>query len=235
MADVVERAPDTSPAQTLARGLRILDILAEAGRPLTIAQVCAELGVHRSVGYRLIRTLEDAALLIRDPAGALVLGPHIATLARSVAPDLQSEAQRVLRGLADELGMTAFLVVLDRTECVTLVTVEPRHAVASIAQRPGARHSVLVGAPGIAIQSLLTTTDRAAMGLDLPEPAVVTAARRDGIARSHGEVIPGVASVAAPVGGAVRAAVAVLFVGSDGEAVDDAVRRAASALAHSNR
>ena len=211
-------------------------MLAEAGRPLTIGEVCTQLAVHRSVGYRLVRTLEDAALVVRDPAGSLVLGPHLATLARSVAPDLQSQAQPVLRQLADELGMTAFLVVLDRAECVTLVTVEPRDAVASIAQRPGSRHSVLVGAPGIAVQSLLTTVERAALELPTPEPDEVTSARRDGVARSAGEVIPGVSAVAAPVRGAVRAAVAVLFVSRDDDAhVADAVRHAAATLTRSNR
>ncbi|MBW8871180.1 MAG: helix-turn-helix domain-containing protein [Leifsonia sp.] len=224
-----------SQAQTLARGLRILDVLAEAGRPLSIAEVCTQLDVHRSVGYRLVRTLEDAALIVRDPSGSLVLGPHLATLARSVAPDLQSQAQPVLRQLADELGMTAFLVVLDRTECVTLVTVEPRDAVASIAQRPGSRHSMLVGAPGIAVQSLLTTVEREALALPMPEPDEVATARRDGIARSAGEVIPGVSAVASPVRGAVRAAVAVLFVSRDDDThVADTVRRAAATLTRSN-
>ena len=224
-----------SQAQTLARGLRILDILAEAGEPLTIAAVSEALGVHRSIGYRLVRTLEDGALVIRDPAGALVLGPHLATLARSVAPRLQSDAQSVLQILADELAMTAFLVVLDRMECVTLVTVEPRDAVASIAQRPGSRHSMHVGAPGIAIQSLLTSADRAAMGLDGPEPHQVAQARLDGVASSHGEVISGVTSVAAPIGGSVRAAVAVLYVTSDNPRVVPEVQRAAAALTQSNR
>jgi DNA-binding IclR family transcriptional regulator len=225
-----------SQAQTLARGLRVLDILAVAARPLTIAEVCVALEVHRSIGYRLVRTLEDSALVVRNSAGLLTLGPHIATLARGVASDLQSEAPAVLQVLADNLGMTAFLVVLDRTECVTLVTVEPRTAVASIAQRPGSTHSVSVGAPGIAIQSLLSSNDRATLGLDSPEPAEVTATRRAGTARSHGEVIAGVTAIAAPVGGAVRAAVAVLFVGRDEEqGVAPAVIAAAKSLSRVNR
>jgi DNA-binding IclR family transcriptional regulator len=227
---------ESSASQTLARGLRILDVLADSERPLTIGEVCGELGLHRSIGYRLVRTLEDAALVVRDPSGSLVLGPHLATLARGVASGLQSTSQHVLQGVADGLGMTAFLTVLDRTECVTLATVEPRDVVASIAQRPGRRHSVLVGAPGIAIQSLLTTADRETIGLDVPEPAEVTAARRAGFARSDGEVIPGVTAIAAPIPGAVRAAVAVLFVARERtDEIRDAVRAAAANLASSNR
>lgn len=223
---------EPAPSQTLARGLRILDVLAESPTPLSIAQLAEALGVHRSVAYRLIKTLEESSLVARDAAGMYLMGPHIATLARSVATDLQTAARSELRDLADELEMTAFLVVLDRAECVTLVTVEPRTPVASIAQRPGSRHSVLLGAPGVAIQTLLTRADREAHGIQPVETSDVTSARAAGYAVSHGEVIPGVSSVAAPVSGAVPAAIAVLYVsGSDDEAIGARVRQAAGGIA----
>lgn len=217
---------DKAASQTLDRGLRILDVLAADG-PLSIAEVASGIGVHRSVAYRLVRTLEDRGLVIRDGAGALRIGPHVATLARSVAADLQTAATPVLRELADALSMTAFLVVLDQDECVTLATAEPRAAVASIAQRPGARHPVTDGAPGIAIQTLLSNP------AEVPE---VTRAREDGFAVSSGEVIPGVTSIAAPVAGAYPAAIAVLFVTTDDEAgVAARVRDAARTVARTQR
>jgi DNA-binding IclR family transcriptional regulator len=225
---------DKAASQTLDRGLRILDVLAMDG-PLRIAEVAAGIGVHRSVAYRLVRTLEDRGLVIRDGAGALRIGPHVATLARSVAADLQTAAAPVLRGLADALSMTAFLVVLDQDECVTLATAEPRAAVASIAQRPGARHPVTAGAPGIAIQTLLTVSERTARGLGA-EPAEVARARADGFAISSGEVIAGVTSIAAPVAGAYPAAVAVLFVAAEDRVhVAEMVRDAAQAVARTQR
>lgn len=236
---------DTRPAaeaaagplsQTLSRGLRILDLIAEAHHPLTIPELSTQLELHRSITYRLVRTLEDAAMIVRGPAGVLLLGPHIVTLARGVASDLQSRARPALQALADDLGMTAFLVVLDRADCVTLATVEPRGAVASIAQRPGTRHSVLVGAPGVAIQTLLGPDERRAHGLDAAEAPEVPAARVRGYASSHGEVIPGVTAVAAPIPGTVPGAIAVLFVaGDDVEAVGSRVQAAAASVAGSAR
>jgi DNA-binding IclR family transcriptional regulator len=227
---------ESSASQTLSRGLSILDLLADASRGITIAEVASGIGVHRSVAYRLVRTLEDHGLVVRDAAGSLLIGPHVATLARGIAADLQASAQPELRRLADELGMTAFLVVLDRDECVTLTTVEPQHTLASIAQRPGSRHSVLVGAPGVAVQTLLDADARAARGLDADEAPEVAAARARGWATTHGEVIPGVTSVAAPVRGAVPAAVAVLFVGAGPDDVVGArVRDAAAALSRAIR
>jgi DNA-binding IclR family transcriptional regulator len=229
-----ERSPGAAASQTLDRGLRILDVLAEADRALTIAEVAEAIGVHRSVAYRLVRTLEDRALVIRDDAGSLRIGPHVATLARSVASDLQSAAAPELRALADALTMTAFLVVLDRHECVTLATAEPRTAVASIAQRPGSRHPVTDGAPGVAIQTLLSPADRAAHGLPEAEAPEVARARRAGFAVSSGEVIAGVTAVAAPIAGAYPAAIAVLFVDSDDlDAVGARVRAAALAVSGS--
>ena len=54
--------PTRAPSQTLSRGLSILEILADASGPLGIDDVAAHLGVHRSVAYRLIRTLEEHGL-----------------------------------------------------------------------------------------------------------------------------------------------------------------------------
>jgi DNA-binding IclR family transcriptional regulator len=230
----VQTESGKAASQTLDRGLRILDVLAEASGPLTIGDVATAIGLHRSVTYRLVRTLLDRGLVIRDAAGALRIGPHVATLARSVAADLQSAAAPELRALADALSMTAFLVVLDQQECVTLTTAEPRTATASIAQRPGARHPATVGAPGIAIQTLLGAADRIAHGLDEAEPAEVARAREAGFAISSGEVIAGVTAVAAPIPGAYPAAIAVLFV--DSADLDGVTARvSASAIAVSRR
>jgi DNA-binding IclR family transcriptional regulator len=220
-------AEDKAASQTLDRGLSILDVLAAADAGLSIGEVAAAIGVHRSVAYRLVRTLEDRGLVIRDAAGTLRIGPHVATLARSVASDLQTAAAPVLRELADSLAMTAFLVVLDQDECVTLATAEPRAAVASIAQRPGSRHPVTQGAPGIALQTLLSNP---------AEAAEVTRARTDGFAVSSGEVIAGVTSIAAPVAGAYPAAIAVLFVTADDRAdVANRVMDAARTVARTQR
>ena len=137
-------------SQTLSRGIRVMEVLAEAPGPLSIAELSEALGLHRSIVYRLLRTLEEHGLVVRDAAGAVHLGPGLAALARSVSRDLQSAALPELTTLANELGMTAFLTVLDDSDVTTLVSVEPRSAGAAVAQRPGSRHALDVGAPGAA-------------------------------------------------------------------------------------
>lgn len=229
-------APEPSPhSQTLSRGIRVLEILAESGEPMTIAALSSALGVHRSIAYRILRTLEDHGLVVRDASGAAQLGPRMAALARTVARDLQSAALPELTAVANELGMTAFVAVLDRHEVVTLVSVEPSHAHATVAQRPGTRHPLASGAPGIAIQSRLTDAQWRALDDEHPR-AEAAQARERGYATSHDEVIPGLASVAVPltVAGQLPAAVAVVYVanGRDVAAIGERLRAAASAVAH---
>ena len=194
-----EGRPDGSAgSQTLSRGIRILEILADSREPLTIDEVARRLEVHRSVAYRLLRTLEEHGLVVRDGNGRLTLGARMAALAAGVAHDLQAEALPELTVAANELGMTCFLSILDRDECITLASVEPRHGVASVAQRPGTRHPVTVGAPGKAILSLAPEPSWPD-GLDDVHRADVRVARERGWATSHDEVIAGLRSIAVPL------------------------------------
>src|SRR5690554_6167006 len=204
-------------SQTLSRGIRVLEALAEASAPMMIADVASVLGVHRSIAYRIVRTLEDHGLIARDASGGLSLAPRMAALARGVSRDLQAAALPELTAVANELGMTAFLSVLDHEEVVTLASIEPRHAQATVARRPGTRHPLAFGAPGIAIQSALTAEQwQSSSPGTAKRPEAADAAAR-GYATSHDEVIPGLASVAVPLvlSGHPTAAVAVVYVGSE--------------------
>lgn len=206
----------TEPAsQTLSRGIRILEILADASGPLSIAEIAGALGVHRSIAYRLLRTLEAHRLVTRDRAGGVSLGARMAALAAGVAHDLQAEVLPELTAIANELGMTSFVAVLDHDECVTLTSVEPRHAVASVAQRPGTRHSVEIGAPGKAILSALAPS-RWPPALSTQRRSELAEAAVRGYAMSHDEVIPSLRAVAVPIAlrGRNPAALAVVYLAS---------------------
>ena len=216
-------------SQTLSRGIRVLEALSDSPAPLTIAQIAAALEVHRSIAYRILRTLEDHGLVGRDVAGAFSLAPKMATLARGVERDLQAAALPELTAIANSLSMTAFLVVLDLNECVTLSSVEPRAGTATVAQRPGTRHSLALGAPGIAIQSLLGSHDLAERGITR-RPLT-----EGGYATSHDEVIPGLRSVAVPLllPGRPPAALAVVYVSSERDSAEiaDVLTSSAASIA----
>lgn len=226
-------AENAVPAsQTLSRGIRVLEVLADAREALGIDDVAQRLGVHRSIAYRLVRTLEDHGLIARDSSGRLELGARMAALAAGVAHDLQAAGLPELTAVANDLGMTCFLAVLDHDECVTLVSVEPRHAVASVAQRPGTRHPVVVGAPGKAMLSMLAP-GQWPDGVSNALREEVTEAAARGFAVSQDEVIPSLRSVSVPlvVHGRGPAAVAVVYVASAHHLEEIANRLTTSAAA----
>ncbi|KQS71348.1 IclR family transcriptional regulator [Modestobacter sp. Leaf380] len=215
-------------SQTLDRGLRILEHLGATGSPRPVMEIAQAVDLHRSITYRLLRTLEDRGFVERDAAGHFGLGLAVSLLARGVRTSLQAAATARLTPLVEQLGCTGFLVVRAGADAVTLTSVEPRDVPSHVTRRPGTRHPVGRGAPGLA----LLMPDPPA---DDDRPALVTA-RATGWAVSEGEVIPGVFSVSAPVlgpDGTARAAVAVVYTGTrdDVEAVGRAVVGTASALA----
>ncbi|WP_053352338.1 IclR family transcriptional regulator [Leucobacter musarum] len=229
----------TAGSQTLSRGLRALELLAEAGTPMSIAELASGLGVHRSNAYRILRSLEERRFVARNEAGHIRLGPKLMVLARGVAPALHTAAMPVITEVAYELGMTTFVTVLDADEVVTLVTAEPSNVAATIARNPGVRHPLHRGAPGHAIESSLTRAERKAY---LGEPEMSKSgseARRNGYAISRAEVIDDVTGIAVPlrIAGEPPAAIAVVhFKVPDtiGEVVD-ALQEAAERIAQSYR
>lgn len=224
---------DVAPAsQTLDRGIRLLEALSDARTALTIDELATRVHLHRSVAYRLLRTLEDHGLVSRDATGAVRLGMGLAALAAGVSADLQSAALPELTAAANDLGMTCFLVVLDHDECVTLASVEPRHAVTAVAQRPGARHPITRGAPGRAILAQLPPRQWPdEIDARLAAEAADTAER--GWATSHDEVVPSLRAVAVPlsVPGRAPAAVAVVHVTTETDDTAIAGRLATAAAA----
>lgn len=141
--------PETS--QTLDRGLRALEELADAPTGLTVTELADHLGVNRTIVYRLLATLELHGLARRDAAGRARLGIGVLALARRVQPLLRDAAAIPLRRLAEEVGATAHLTVVDGTEALAVAVVEPTWTDYHVAYRVGSRHALDRGAAGRAI------------------------------------------------------------------------------------
>jgi len=230
-----QRDPDGSRAQTLSRGIRCLEELAAAHGPLTIAKLAAGLDVHRSIAYRIVRTLEDHHLVRRDADG-VALGLGLIELARSVTRGWEDNVRTAVRSLADELMMTTYIAVRDGSDCVVVISEEPRGRDAVVTYHPGYRHSLKAGADGAAVQAALLPDERKALGAQMVETARIRTVAARGYANSTGEVIPGLSAVAVPM--RLRAwgaaALAVVFVGSK-FSVAELARRLSSAAAKIQR
>lgn len=198
-------------SQTLSRGIHMLEIVA-ANEPLTIAEISEHLGVHRSIGYRILRTLEEHTLLRRDATGRIHPAAGLTELARGVATNLQTASLPVLTEIANELDMSTFITVAEQQDCFTLATVEPSRSHA-VTQRPGTRHPLQKGAPGMAMLSQFPHDDVAALGCEPDVLQHLATTSADGYAASHDEVIQGVSSIAVPLAmaGQQPAALAVVY------------------------
>jgi DNA-binding IclR family transcriptional regulator len=205
-------AAETS--QTLDRGLRVLDRVARAPGGCTVAELADELGVGRTVMYRLLTTLEAHQLVRRDAGGRVGLGPGALRLAGRVVPLLREASLPILRALAEDVGATAHLTIADAGEALAVAVVEPSWTDFHVAYRVGSRHALERGAAGRAL--------------------LVGRAGGAAVVVSHGELQPGATGIAAPVTGvpSVQASVGVVALGPlDSDTVAPRVLQAARDVA----
>jgi DNA-binding IclR family transcriptional regulator len=223
-ADPSEPSSAASGAQTLDRGLRILELLADNPDGMLVNDLAVALSVHRAVVYRLVNTLTARRMTIRGDDGRVRLWTGVVRLARGVFSELRLAALPELERLAEDLGATATLTVADGDEAVVIAAVEPKNTPIHVAYRPGLRHPLDLGASGKAI--LAGHPPRPG---EAPE---ITSARRRGYALTQGELQKGAIGLAAPVRigtAAPDASVGVVSLGALGDA--DA-RRVVAAAEH---
>ena len=98
------------------RPLRILELFAEAGTPLTAADLTRESGLPRATVHRLLQTLEAEGYLDRDLNGrSWNPSPRACQLGWGLAAARQAVAERrsILRRLSGDLGESCNLSVPD--------------------------------------------------------------------------------------------------------------------------
>jgi DNA-binding IclR family transcriptional regulator len=166
-------------AQTLDRGLRLLQLVADAPTGLTVTEAAGRLGVGRAVVYRLATTLAEHGMIRRDATGRLRLGAGVLHLARRAQPLVADAALPCLRRLAEQVGATAHLTIAEGGEALALAVVEPSWTQFHVAYRAGSRHPLELGAAG---QAILAGRDG-----------------RHGYVTTSGQLQPGAFGVAAPV------------------------------------
>ncbi|WP_221623211.1 IclR family transcriptional regulator [Micromonospora globispora] len=183
--------PKIIGSQTLARGLRALEYVATSTHGVTVQDVSAELGVHRTIAYRLLATLAEFRLIARSADGRFRAGSGLTALAQGVQRGLRDLAEPLLRRLSREAEATVALLVEEGDEAVAVLVVEPPTTSYHLTFRTGSRHPIERGAAGVALLAGRPAT--------LGEPESVSLARGRGYAMTHGEVEPGAYGVAAPL------------------------------------
>jgi DNA-binding IclR family transcriptional regulator len=210
-------------AQTLDRGLRILEAVARSGEPVSVAEAAQLVGIDRTVAHRLVSTLAVRGYLHREQTGYR-LGPTCLALASAIS-DLRSLARPYLEDLAQATGETVHLVVLSGREVVFIDGIEsakalrvstrvgrllPAHATsvgkAWLATLPSDQLEALYGHAELAEVTGQTITSAQQLNDELDR------VHRRGYAVSKGESEDGVGSVGVAVvarSGEARAAISV--------------------------
>jgi DNA-binding IclR family transcriptional regulator len=113
--------------QSLARGLKILDLLSAAEDGIGITDLADRIGVDKSSASRLVQTLASYGFAEQDPATRRYrLGPQIVRLSRSLLTrmPLRDQAKPFLRQLAERTGECAHLAILAQGQALYIDQVE---------------------------------------------------------------------------------------------------------------
>lgn len=179
-------------AQTLGRGLRILEVLGASPHPLLLTEIAEKIQVGRSIAYRLVRTLIAHGMVSVAPNDRYTLGLGLTSLARRVGADIKTAAYPVLAQAAEAICATAIVMVAgeSRKGVVCVAAVEPKGVGLRIRYREGLRRP-MTGASGYAISSAQEPSKH--------DSQQVKTARARGYAISRGEIEGDVAAASAPI------------------------------------
>lgn len=178
-------------SQTLARGLTALQLIAASPTGLTMQDVADQVGVHRTIAYRLLSTLAQFRLVTKGEDGRYRPAAGLAVLGASFDHNLRQVCLPTLRSLADELGTTVSLLVAEGDEQVAIAVIVPTQVAYQLAFHEGSRYPLDRGAAGISLLSSMP-----------PRPGerdLVAAARERGWVMTHGEIEPNTYGLAVAV------------------------------------
>ncbi|MEZ5652182.1 MAG: IclR family transcriptional regulator [Burkholderiaceae bacterium] len=243
------------PSALAERTLRLCALLAEHGRPMSLAEITQQSGLPKGSVHRLCTYLVSAGYLQREVDERFyAIGPALRALAFDVLNhgSLRGQRHDVLRHLVQEIGETCNFTTLDGTEVLYLDRVEarwplrltidvgtrvPLHCTASgklfLALMMSRRQrNIVIDRLALDRMTAATITDAATLRAECDEIAT------RGHALDREEFVAGLVSIAVPVldgGGKVRAAIAVHAPAvrlslADAEARRDVLARAAARM-----
>ncbi len=169
-------------SQTLARGLTALQMVADSPSGLTAQQLADQVGVHRTIAYRLLTTLAEFRLVAKGEDGRYRPAAGLAVLGASFDRNVRQVSLPTLRALADELGTTVSLLIAEGDQQVAIAVIVPSHVAYQLSFHEGSRYALDRGAAGIALLACMP-----------PRPGereLVSRARERGWVTTYGEIEP---------------------------------------------
>jgi DNA-binding IclR family transcriptional regulator len=154
----LEAAQAPRVVQSLERGLNLLAYVVEASEPVKLHEVVRRFGLDKASAYRLLTTLEQAGLVVKDPVEkTYTIGNRLLRWISAARNDKQLIliARPLLERLAHQTRESSHLGVLTGTR-VTLIDVVPPDALVAIKHSVGNMVEAYCSAVGKALLAFLT-------------------------------------------------------------------------------
>lgn len=214
----------------IARGLRIVELIAGSDSPLSLVTIGERLGLPKATVHRIASLLEKEGYLQHEPdsrrfgPGHRLIGVAVDALCHS---SVRGERHAIMRALVEKIGETCNFTMCDGTDVVYIDRVEAAWPL-RLHLQPGSRVPLHCTASGKLFLSRMPARQRRRLLASLPlarftdntmtDPRVLEnslrAIRRAGVATDNEEFLNGLIAVAVPVEdrrdrGRMRAALAV--------------------------
>lgn len=150
MVEAVRSEMREKPVQSVERSLRILELLAEKGRPMSLSEISEMLNLKISTVHRLLKTLIMKGFAQQDPyTGKYQLGIKTFSIGNTAlyTLDIRTVARPFLKRLETKYKETSNLAILDQGDVIYIDQVEAERMVKMIANlgRRAPSHSNAVG------------------------------------------------------------------------------------------
>lgn len=206
----------TASVQSLDRAFDLLELLCRSSNGMTITELSAETGLHKSTVHRLLAAMCARGYVQHDmSSSAYHAGMRLCEMSGYVIEnlDITERARKTLENLRRVSGETIHLVVREGNEIVYIQKVESKHSVIRMFTRIGMRRPMYCTGVGKAILATLPEEEVNAIWENseieqYTEHTIVqkkdflreiAIARKQGFAQDNEEVELGVRCIAAAV------------------------------------
>jgi DNA-binding IclR family transcriptional regulator len=200
-------------SQTVDRALVVLRIVASEGRPVSLEDVVSRSGLHKSIAYRLLRSLENSGFIGRDPivGGYTVAATFLSLSVLAVSRiDIRGRARPMMEDIVSHFGETVSLHIRSGDLRVCVDVVEGSHPVRRMVP-VGETLPLYAGETGRVLMSELSDAElalpmAAAAKADLDSERIradVVRTRQQGYFIGIGVRTPDVGSMSVPIYGSV--------------------------------
>jgi len=214
--------------QSVAKAMRLLDLMAESSSTLSLAEISALTGWPKSTVHGLLSTMREYSVVSQDEEGKYGLGIRLFEYGCNLSSSwtILETARPYIQHISYETGQTVFLSIFDRGEIITLDRVASKTNLYAIAE-VGCRLPVHCTSQGKLFLAHMSKAERDAIlsrsGLPAyTEHTMTTMGElekefaqilQQGYAIENSEYKAGLRSVAAPIfdsEGAVRYAIGII-------------------------